>query len=78
MENEIMNFEETGMDTVVDVVENSGMSTGAAMATGASITVAVIAIVKLAKWGIGKIKAKREARLWDDGVTEEDVEDVAE
>lgn len=83
MENEIMNFEETGMDTVVDVVEteNSSMSTGAAMAAGAGLTLLIAGAVKLVKWGVGKIKAKREARLWGEDdvvVTEEDVEDVAE
>lgn len=84
MENEIMNYEETGMDTVVDVVEteNSGISTGAAMAAGAGLTLLIAGAVKLVKWGVGKIRAKREARLWGEDevvvVTEEDVEDVAE
>lgn len=83
MDNEIMNYEETGMDTVVDVVEteNSGMSTGTAMLIGAGLTLAIGAGVKLVKKGIAKIKAKREARLWGEDdvvVTKEDVADVAE
>lgn len=79
--NEIMNYEETGMD-VVDVVEteNSGMSTGAAIAVGAGLTLAIGVGVKLVKKGISWFKAKREARRYgeDDAATEKDVEDVAE
>lgn len=63
MENEAMvdidnvNFEEFEPETE----EESGLSTLAAMAIGAGITAAGVAVVGLVKKGIKKLKAKKEA-----------------
>lgn len=83
MENEIMEYEEV-MDPEVEVTEleaeNSGMSTGVAMLIGAGLTAATVAVVKLGKKLIAKVKAHRELRqpAEDDfvEVTDEDIANV--
>lgn len=77
--NEIMEVVETeAMDEDIVVRENSGIGTGAAIAIGAGLACAVGACVKLVKWGVAKIKAKKELSEVDECVEaeEEDLEDV--
>jgi hypothetical protein len=83
--NEIMNYENEVLDNEVEVyemeAENSGISTGAAIAIGAGLTLAVTAGIKLVKTMIAKHKAKKELRLVKEGdfveVTEEQIQEVA-
>lgn len=79
MENEIMNYDETGIEEVVtdDEVgmEDSAMSTGVAMLLGAGLTVATAAIVKLGKKLIATYKAKKESKKAE---SDEDYEEVDE
>ena len=44
----------------VETEEDSGLSTLAAMAIGAGLTVATLGVVKLVKKGINKLKLKKE------------------
>lgn len=79
--NEIMNYEEVEvMDEAVEVSEGAGMSTGVAMLIGSGLTLAGIAVVKLAKKGIAAIKAKKALRKPDKEilVDEEDLAEVVE
>ena len=84
MENEIMTYENEGMETEVAPeaeTEKTGMSTGGAMLLGAGLTLAFGAIVKLSKKVIAKAKAKKAAKEAADehdyvDVSEEDVENV--
>lgn len=76
MDNEIMNYEEV-MDTEIacDEVENerSGMSNGVAMLIGAGLTAAGIAVVKLGKKAIAKVRARKEAaEIEDEDIVEVD------
>lgn len=82
MENEIMNYEDEVMDVAIEPVEteDSGISTGAALAIGAGLAAAGIAVVKLVKKMVAKHKAKKELHLVDEDdfieVTDEDIEEV--
>ena len=64
MENEIIEMVEA--EDVIVAEEGKGLGTGVAMAIGAGITFAGIAIVKLVKKGIDVIKAKAEAKKQDE------------
>lgn len=83
--NEIMNYEDEVLVNDVEVVEmeaeNSGISTGAAIAIGAGLTLAVAAGIKLVKNMIAKHKAKKELRLVNEHdfvePTEEQIQEVA-
>lgn len=83
--NEIMNYEDEVLDNEVEVIEmeaeNSGISTGAAIAIGAGLTLAITAGIKLVKKAIAKHKAKKELRLVSENdfvePTEEQIVEVA-
>lgn len=90
MENENMMTEiiedvvETGAEEIVE--STSGMNVGVAMLIGSAVTVAAIAISKLAKKGIEALKAKKKPKqitrtVYDDkdvDITEDnlDIEDI--
>lgn len=82
--NEIMNYENEVLDNEVEVcemeAENSGISTGAAIAIGAGLTLAVTAGIKLVKKLVAKHKAKKELRLVKEGdfveVTDDQIQEV--
>lgn len=83
MENEIMETEEVmdhGVYAWGDEPEDSKMSTGVAMLIGAGLTAATVAVVKLGKRLIAKVKDHRELRQPDEDdfveVTDEDIENV--
>lgn len=90
MENENMTTEiieevaETGMEEITK--SSSGTNVGFAMLVGSGLTLAAIAIGKLAKKGINALKAKKKAKtitrpvvdVKDDDITEDnlDIEDI--
>lgn len=81
MENEIMNYEDEAMDVeVVETEGGQGISTGAAIAIGAGLTLAATAVVKLVKKGIAAYKAKKALKKPAEGEdiepTDEQIEEV--
>ena len=83
--NEIMNYEDEVLVNDVEIIEmeaeKPGISTGAAIAIGAGLTLAVTAGIKLVKKMIAKHKAKKELRLVNENdfvePTEEQIQEVA-
>lgn len=58
----------------VEPEEDSGLSTLAAMAIGAGLTVATLGVVKLVKKGINKLKRKKEQTEATEAVKDKQVE----
>lgn len=76
--NEIMNYDEMEvMDDEIVTEEKAGIGTGVAMLIGAGLTIAVGAVVKLAKKGIENIKAKKAAQKSDEVCGEDQETDEA-
>lgn len=79
---EIMNYDEMGMETEIEEVEggNSGIGTGKAIAIGVGVIAASVAAFKLIKKAWAKHKANKELHQPDGDepveVTDEQIEEI--